>query len=194
VAIVEQAVIDREESMSEPRRTSGRAPWITAGVLGVIAALLAVAVFVLIPSSKRHDRASGSPGALTSDQQHAVTAAATEAVNVLSFSRKTFAADFARALAGTTGALKSDLEGKKATTLSTMTSGKIDLHATVAQSAYEGTDSSTHHILVLVTVNGFNTNDQGVSTAPTPQRLEMTMNKVGSKWLASDIESVGIDG
>ncbi len=121
-----------------------------------------------------------------------MTAAATEAVNVITFSRKTFDADFARALDGTTGALKSDLTGKKALTLSTMTSGKFDLKGTVGASAYVGPADPGKGVYVLVTVNGFQVADAANASTNSVQRFEMTMVKVGKSWLASNLNSVGI--
>ena len=47
-------------------------------------------------------------------------------------------------------------------------------------------------MVVLVTVNGYQRNDQGATSAATPQRLELTMVEQGGKWLATNLSSIGI--
>src|SRR3954470_22059536 len=108
-----------EEIMSESAQESGsRAgsgrrwlPWLTALVL----ALVCVAIAVVLPhvhavSVRARSAADAAAGqvALPTDDQKAVQAAATEAANLLTYSRTNFDADWNRALNGATGALKSD--------------------------------------------------------------------------------------
>jgi hypothetical protein len=176
--------------MSEPKPARGNAPWVTAGVLVLLVALLAVILVHAISVRDDNDRNAGARYAPTGDQQQAVQTGATEAANLLTFSRKTFAADFARALGGATGSLKKDLTARKATTLSAMTKGKFDLTAKVVESAFENEQSGK--VQLLVTVNGANVNDSGQTSAAAPQRLELTMVRSGTKWLASNLTSVGI--
>ena len=172
--------------------STGAAPWITGGVAGFVCVVLVV-LFVHVHSVSEHHaaRAKQAQG-LTADQQAAVTAAATEAANVVTFSRKTFDADFTRALNGATGKLKSDLSGEKALTLNTLTSGKFDLKGTVGSSAFEGVASDGKSLLALVTVNGFKVADAANSSSSSVQRLELTMTKVGNVWLASSLSAVGV--
>jgi hypothetical protein len=169
-------------------------PWVVAGVLALVCgAIIAVLPYVR-GVSNRADAASGAARhdvVLPVDDQAAVQAAATEAANVLTYSRKNFDADWNRSLAGATGKLRSDHAADKATTQERLTTQKIDLVATVEHSAFEGTDDSGN-ILVLVTVNGVAVNDQGERSAQTPHRLELTMVKSGDKWLASDLTMIGI--
>lgn len=165
-------------------------PWLTAGVLAVVVVLIAVTLpYVRGVSARAQDAAQTV--ALPTDYQAAMQAAATEAANILTYSRKNFDADWNRALAGATGKLRTDQEAKRANTLDTMTKNKIDLKAKVQQFAFESADESGH-VLVLVTVNGYTVSDAGTPSAETPQRLELTMVKSGGKWLASDLTMIGI--
>jgi Mce-associated membrane protein len=179
--------------MSQPKPVRSRAPWIVAGGLGVLVALLVLVLVHVHAVSDNHAKDGGSGYGLTADQEQAVTAASTEAVNVVTFSRKTFNADFARALNGATGSLKSDLAKEKSLTLNTMTSGKYDLKGTVGSSAYAGTTDNGKGLLVLVTVNGFKVSDSAGEGSATVQRLELTMVKSGNKWLADDLTATGIE-
>ena len=124
-------------------------------------------------------------------EKQAVTAASTEALNLLSFRRAHFAADYQRALNGTTGALKADVRRQKATTLKTMTKGKFDLVGKVTHKALEGPAGSgkTKGYVVLVTVNGY----QSTAKAQVVQQtLAVTMVQSGTKWLASDVTNIGV--
>ena len=168
-------------------------PWAVAGVLALLcAAIIAVLPYVRGVSNRADAAANAAKGtvALPLDEQQAVQAAATEAANVLTYSRKNFDADWDRSLAGATGKLRSDHAADKATTLERLTSQKVDLKATVEHSAFETAEDGK--VLVLVTVTGIAVNDQGERSAQTPQRLELTMVKSGDKWLASDLTMIGI--
>lgn len=169
-------------------------PWAVTGVLVLVCgAIIAVLPHVHGVSNRANDAADSAHATVTLplDDQKAVQAGATEAANVLTYSRKNFDADWNRSLAGATGKLRSDHAADKATTLERLTSQKIDLVATVQHSAFESTDDDGN-VLVLVTVVGVAVNDQGERSAQTPQRLELTMVKSGDKWLASDLTMIGI--
>ncbi len=175
--------------MSAPRPATS-APWITAGVAGAVLAALLVVYFAFLRPAKddQHDPAKAA-GGLTGTEQQVVVAAGTTAADLLTFRRAHFAADFARALAGTTGDLRDSLKGKKAVTLKAMTSGKFDLGADVTHKALEGTTvGKTKGYLVLVTVNGYRTSSKD---EPVQQNLEITMVKVKGKWLASGVTNIG---
>lgn len=167
-------------------------PWVIAGVLAVLVA----AVAVLLPhvrsvSQDARDRADANTTvALSVDQQEAVQAAATEAANLLTYARKSFDADWQRSLDGASGELRKEHEQQRADAQAKITKNKIDLTAKVQHSAFESAAEGT--VLVLVTVNGFTVNDQGTSSAPIPQRLELSMVNTDGKWLASDLTSIGI--
>jgi hypothetical protein len=177
---------------SAKQASNDRAAIITAVCLALVVAALVV-VFVHVHSVSRSNKNAGSSYDLTTAQHAALTAASTEAVNVLSFSRKTFAADFARALAGATGPLLSDLTGKKSATQSALSQGKFDLSAKVATpAAYIGLTDNGKQLLVLVTVNGYKVADDSSLNSSSVQRLELTMQLVHGRWLAAGLNAVGI--
>ena len=169
-------------------------PWVAAVVLAVVCALIAAVLpHVHGVSARARDAADRSAGqlALPTNYQKAVIAAGTEAVNLLTYSRKSFAADWNRSLAGTTGALRSDHVKQRAQILNNMTTNKVDWRADLQQKAFESADEKGN-VLVLITINGYVVNDQGQRSAAAPQRLELTMVQSGGKWLATNLASVGI--
>lgn len=176
--------------MSEQNRAQGNAPWVVAAVLVLVAAVLTVLLVHTYSVRDDNNRNAGLQNGPTADQQAAVQAAATEAANLTTFSRKDFEADFTRALNGATGALKSDVAKNKANTLQAMTKGKFDLVSKVVVSAFES--ASADQVLVLVTLNGTHKFDSGQTSIASPQRLELTMVRSGSTWLAKDLFKVGI--
>ena len=181
--------------MAEPRRTS-LAPWITAAVAGlVLIALLLIYLLWLRPDEKdanrEHATAVQTSGQFTAQETAAMNAAGTEMVNLLTFSRAHFDADFQRAMDGATGPLRSDVEGKRDATLKAITDGKFDLYARLTHKALSDTvdKNNTHGYVVLVTINGYR------STAPDQpiqQNLAVTEINVNGKWLASDVTNIGL--
>lgn len=172
--------------MAAPRRSSS-APWITAGVVGVVlAALLAVLFAVLIPA-----RNDNHVGQLSSKEKQVVTAASTEALNLLSYRRASFDADYKRAVDGTTGALAKDVSARKATTLKTLTTGKFDLAAKLLHTGLVGPagGSASSGYTVLVTVSGYKTTEPN---APSVQNLQVTVVPVKGSWLASDVKLIEV--
>jgi hypothetical protein len=169
------------------------APWVAAVVLAVVCALVAAALPHVhgVSARARAAQGTGAQVALPVNYQKAVLAAGTEAVNLLTYSRKNFAADWNRALAGATGGLRSDHAKQRAQTLSTMTKNKVDWRADLQQKAFESADEKGN-VLVLITINGYLVSDSGQRSSVAPQRLELTMVEQGGKWLASDLSAVGI--
>jgi hypothetical protein len=172
--------------MSQLRRNTA-APWIVAAVAGaVLLGLLAVYFFALRPDE------NDVAGALSSEERGAMTAAGTEAANVLSYRRSHFEQDFQRALSGAMGNLASDLRSQKSTTQKTINDGKFDMSATVTHTALEGSITGTPHAYtVLVTLNGYRS---VAPNQPTPSQLALTIRQVKGKWLVSDIENIGVSG
>lgn len=181
----------RRTTLTEPRR--GNAPWVTAAALVLVIAALTI-LLVHIYSVRNDDkRTSRNAFAPTASEQAAVAAAATEAANLTTYARKSFEADFARATRGATGALRQDLAKQKAQTLAAMTKNKFDLKSKVVESAFESSDGADK-VVALVTLNGqhvFDSPSAGSSLA-SAQRLELTMIRKDGKWLASNLNSVGI--
>lgn len=185
------AAVPTGDRTSDPTRSgSGAAPWVVAGVLAVIAGLLAVLIVRANAEASQNSRDAGSLISPTADQLRAVQSAAIEAANLTTLSRAHFEADFTRALAGTTGDLRHDLVSKKSAYLSAMRAGKFDLKSSVVESAFESGSGSK--VLALVTLNGTHVVDKVASPVTTPQRLELTMVKSGGKWLASEFLQVGV--
>jgi hypothetical protein len=182
--------------MVQPRRTSPE-PWIAAAVAGaVFVALLLVYFLGLSPAEDRAHRqravALQASGQFSSAEQAALNAAGTEMINLVTFSRAQFDADFQRALDGATGALRQDVVKKRALTLNAITKGKFDLYGRLTHKALSDTvqagDKSGY--VVLVTINGYR------STAPeTPiqQNLAVTEINVNGKWLAADVKNIGVE-
>lgn len=181
--------------MTQPRRTS-LAPWITASVAGVVLIALLLVYLLWLRTDERnatrtHQQAVQAAYQLSPAETAAMNAAGTEMVNLVTFSRAHFDSDFQRALDGATGALRSDVEGKRDDTLKAITQGKFDLYGRLTHKALsDSVDSNGQHgYVVLVTINGYR------STAPeTPiqQNLAVTVVDVKGKWLASDVTNIGI--
>ena len=161
------------------------APWITAAVLGVLAIALSLALFVFILPNR-----GNSPGELNSTEKGAVTAAKQELINVLTYSRKTFDADYTRALNGATGGLRDDLSKKKALTLQALTAGKFDLKGKVTAAAFE--QQADGKTVVLLSATGYTVGADGVPVPKSIDRFELTMVKIKGKWLMSDFRNVGL--
>jgi hypothetical protein len=171
--------------MTDTRDRSGVAPWLSAGVLGVLAIALALTLGLFIMPNR-----GNSPGELTSTEKSAVNAAKQELINVLTYSRKTFDADYNRALNGATGALRDDLAKKKTLTLQALTAGKIDLRGKVTAAAFaEQADGKT---VVLLSATGYTVGADGVPVPKSIDRFELTMVKIKGKWLMSDFRNVGL--
>jgi len=173
------------EIMTDTRDRSGMAPWITAGVLGVLAIALAVTLAVFIVPNR-----GKTPGELTSSEKRAVIAASLELKNVLTYSRKTFDADYARALNGATGKLRDDLASKKALTLKALTAGKFDLQGQVTEAAFE--QRSGNSTVVLLSATGYTVGADGTPVPKSIDRFELTMTDVKGKLLMSDFRNVGL--
>jgi hypothetical protein len=171
--------------MPESRRASA-APWIAAAVSGAVLVALLVTYFVALRPAQ--DDVAGD---LNATENAAMDSAAAEMSNLLSFRRAHFDADYKRALAGSTGALKTDVQKNRAVTLSTMTKGKFDLVGKVTHKALEGPvdKGKTTGYTVLVTVNGYRSiaMDQ-----PVQQTLAVTVIRSGGKWLASEVTNIGV--
>ena len=174
-----------------------RAPWITAVVAGLVLAGLIVTYLAFLRGDI-HDadrqRAANRGlvlGDLNAEETRAVDAAATEMLNLVSFRRAHFDADWQRALSGVTGAVRSDVSKKKQLTLDAMTKGKFDLDGRVTHKALEGPVGSgkKRGYTVLVTIEGYRSN---APDATLQQNFEVTVVRQGKKWLASDINNVGI--
>jgi Mce-associated membrane protein len=173
-------------------RKAGAVPWLVAGAAGVVLAALLLVYFAFLLPDKRD---IGNYGGLSKTEQTAVTAAEQRAVNLVSFRRAHFDADWARALAGTTGTLHSEVGSatQKKNTKAQLDASKADVGATVTHASLEGATGKAGNksYVVLVSLNGYHTN---AKTQTIPSNLEVTMVRQHGSWLASDVQSVGVSG
>jgi hypothetical protein len=172
-------------------------PWISAAVVGAaFVALLLVYVVILRPDERHADdqraAAKERTGQLTATEKAAMNAAGTEMVNLVTFSRDHFEADYQRAVDGATGSLRSDVQGKRAETLKAMTDGKFDLFGRLTHKALEDqvTSNGKTGYVVLVTINGFRSS---APQTPIQQNLAVTVINVDGKWLANDVRNIGVE-
>lgn len=173
--------------MAEPAPASASAsklPWIIAGVAGAaFVALLVVYYVVLRPYASDH-----VTGELSSSETDAVTSAATDVTNILSYRRAHFAADYNRAIASSTGDLKKSVVGKRNTALKALTTGKFDLSAKVTHQALSAPVKGGGYV-VLLTINGYRSSEPAI---PMQQNLRATVVQVNGKWLVRDLENIGV--
>jgi hypothetical protein len=181
--------------MPELRRNP-YAPWVAASVAGVVfVALLLVYLVWLRPDERDADdqraAAKQQVGQLTATEKAAMTAAGTEMINLVTFSRAHFETDFQRALDGATGSLQTDVEKLKTKTLTEMTQGKFDLFGRLTHKALESQVESGKQkgYVVLVTINGYRST---APDSPIQQNLAVTVVNVNGKWLANDVTNIGI--
>jgi hypothetical protein len=165
---------------------SAAAPLIAAVITGVL-----MAGSILLWVFGRVDDQPDGAQTYTSTERAAVSAASTEMANLLTFRRSAFEADFQRALAGTTGALRSDITKQKAATLKSMTEGKFDLKANVTHTGLVGpvAKGGVKGYVVLVTIEGFRSSQANL---PTPQNLQATVVRSKGKWLVNDVTAIGV--
>ncbi|MGH8961192.1 MAG: hypothetical protein ACRDWT_08285 [Jatrophihabitantaceae bacterium] len=172
------------------RAPAARPPWIVAAVLAVLAVVLAALLFAVVyPARHRHKDSAAAQ--FSSSEQAALSAATTQTINMLTYARKSFDTDFARALAGATGQLRSDLQKDKASTLTQLTTNKFDIKAQVTDTALESGDAAKGYLVLLV-ANGYRIDANGKQSAAIPKRIELTMVRVGGKWLASDLQGIDL--
>lgn len=180
-----------------PALPGSRAPWITAAVAGVVLIGLLFTYFAFLRGDVRDaDRKRAAArhavvGDLSAEETQAVNAAATEMLNLLTFRRAHFEEDFQRALRGVTGSLRADVTKNKKDTLDAMTKGKFDLVGKVTHKALEGpvTSKKARGFSVLVIINGYRSTSPDV---PVQQNLEVTVIRQGKRWVASDVQNIGI--
>lgn len=173
---------------ARPQRQAA-APFVVAAALAGVAVALAVIVFVVLRPDRHANHKNAGHG-LSAVQLQAVDAAKLQVKNMLTYSRSTFDADIARTEAGASGGLLSDLEKQKDTLKSQMTTGKFDLQGVITAWAFE--ESAGQNYSVLVSAQGWKIDSSGNRTLQTRARFEVTMNRSGGKWLASNLQSVGL--
>ena len=114
----------------------------------------------------------------------AVSAGAREVVNLLSYSRVSFDADFARAIDGLTGPLRTQQVQLRAGLEQSMNQSQTDYAGEVRSVGVEGASGSS--VLLLVCATGYSL--QPGSTAPKSgtERFEVGVEFVKGRWLVSE--------
>jgi hypothetical protein len=113
----------------------------------------------------------------------AVTAGAHEVVELLSYSRNNFAADFARALDGLTSTLRTSQAAKQGALEAAMATQKIDYAGAVRSIGIE--DASGTSVLMLVCATGYRIDDDGKTAASGGLRFEIGVSYTRGRWLVS---------
>jgi hypothetical protein len=178
--------------MIESQPSGSRGRWMAAAVLGAVAVALAVVIAFPLRNARDHRQHVAAQVGLTSVEQAAVSAASQQVLNMLTYKRATFDADYARAVAGASGSLKSDLNNStnKSALLQKMQQGKFDLQGQVTASAFEQASGTSYN--VLVSAAGYQLPDGGQRTLSSTARFEVTLTLVGGKWLANNLQTVGL--
>jgi len=118
----------------------------------------------------------------------AVHAGAQETVNLLTYGRATFAADFQRAIEGLDAALAGQQRAKQAQLQSTMTSGGFDYRGTVSALAVVSAAPSSVELLELA--DGYQQTDSGQRILSSSLRLDVQVDFEQGRWLVTRFQPV----
>jgi hypothetical protein len=168
-----------------PRAALPRAALLWLSVLAAGLLVVAVVLTVLRVTARR-DGARG----LSSAEQAAVTAARQETINLQTYRRASFDADFAAALAGLTQAKATQWQAHKATLKSRLTQLKQDAGATVSGAGLVSFDGKS--AVVMVASDTLRVDAAGKSSTAARNRSQVTMRLVNGKWLMDDLQSVSL--
>lgn len=172
--------------MTEPSRAG--LPRAVLLVLSALVAVLLVAAAVLAGLRLTH-RSSGAAG-LSSAEQAAVSAARQQTINLQTYRRKSFDADFAAALAGLTPAKATQWQATKATLKTKLTQLKQDAGATVSGAGLVSFDGKS--AVVVVASDTLRVDATGKPSTAAQNRSLVTMKLIGGKWLMDDLQSVSV--
>jgi len=156
--------------------------------LSVLAAGLLVAAVVLtvLRVTQQRDGARG----LSAAEQAAVNAARQQTINLQTYRRASFDADFTAALAGLTPAKATQWQAHKATLKSRLTQLKQDAGATVSGAGLVSFDGKT--AVVMVASDTLRVDAAGKSSTAARNRSQVTMKLIDGKWLMDDLQSVSL--
>jgi hypothetical protein len=157
-------------------------------VLGALVAALLVAAAVLAGLRLTHD--SSSARALSPAEQAAITAAKQQTINLQTYRRTSFDADFSAALAGLTPAKATQWQANKATLKTRLTQLKQDAGATVSGAGLVSFDGKT--AVIAVASDTLRVDAAGKSTTAAQNRSLVTMKLIDGKWLMDDLQSVSV--
>ncbi len=114
----------------------------------------------------------------------AVTAGAHEVVNLLSYARATFDADFARAIDGLTGPLRTQQQQRRADLEQTMNQTQTDYAGEVRSVGVESASGSS--VLLLVCATGYSVRVGAGNPMSGTERFEVGVQYVNGRWLVSE--------
>jgi Mce-associated membrane protein len=149
---------------------------VTAG--SVFVAALGLSAFLGWQLKQQHDTAAAGSAALAAARSYAVTLTSVDTKNIDQ--------NFAQVLDGATGEFK-DMYSQSATQLrQVLIDNKAVSHGTVVDAAIKSTTKTKVEVLLFV--------DQSISNVVNPEpridrnRVEMTMELIDKRWLASKID------
>jgi hypothetical protein len=114
----------------------------------------------------------------------AVIAAAHEVVDLLSYTRNDFDADYARALDGLTTTLRTSQEAQRAPLKASMTAQQIDFAGSIRSVGVESASGTS--VLMLVCATGYRIDNTGKTVAAGGLRFEIGVTYTGHRWLVSE--------
>jgi hypothetical protein len=172
--------------MTEPARQGVPrwSVWLLAGLAVLL--LVASGVIATVRVSQRHSGAAQ----LTSAENDAVSAARQEAINIQTYRRKSFDADFQAALNGLTPTKQTQWQANKASLKSQLTAQKIDSAATVSGAGLVSFDGNS--AVVAVASDTQRVDAAGKATTIARNRFQISMKLMHGKWLMDELESVSI--
>ena len=130
--------------------------------------------------------AIAAPG--TQELKNAISVGQSEASALLTYHRKTFDADLARAEAGASGPLLADVKGQATKLREQMTSGHFDLKPQVHAAAIESVQP--REVVLLVAVDTYQVPDHGKETLQLRERLEVDVVEAGTTWYVDTVSPV----
>jgi Mce-associated membrane protein len=167
---------DETRAVSRARRLLRRSIVVVAGILFVAA--LGLSAFLGWQLKQQHDTAAAGRAALAVARSYAVT--------LTSVDTKDIDQNFAQVLDGATGEFK-DMYSQSATQLrQVLIDNKAVSHGTVVDAAIKSTTKTKVEVLLFV--------DQSISNVVNPEpridrnRVEMTMELIDNRWLASKLD------
>jgi hypothetical protein len=154
--------------------------------VAVAALLVVAAVLGVLRLTHRADGAAG----LSSAEQAAVNAARQQTINLQTYRRASFDADFAAALAGLTPAKATQWQANKATLKTKLTQLKQDAGASVSGAGLVSFDGKS--AVVVVASDTLRIDAAGKTSTAAQNRSLVSMKLISGKWLMDDLQSVSL--
>ena len=145
--------------------------------------------------SDMSDVAAAAPAALvppgSPDLVAATQTGATAALDILSYRRADFAADFARSWAALSGELAAQQRAQQQSILTTLSTGGYDVVSSISGAAVES--AQVDLVTLLVAVHTTHVTSSGAQTAVPDTRFEATVTRSASgSWQVSSLVGVGL--